>query len=108
VIAFFDMSAHARGGGHYTSHSHVSGWEVLGFILFIFLAAVLYQVAKLSLTTSGLFTNIAVFAAIAGILVACLFIGPIGVVIGIGVCLYLAYHAHNWWTERSNSALEER
>jgi len=99
-LTFLDMSAHARGGHYYSSNNHISGWEVLGFIVFVFLAMAIYQTAKLSLSTGGFFLNLGVLVGIGGILVACLFVGPIVVVVGIGICLYLGYHAINWWTER--------
>ena len=96
------MSAHARGGGHY-SHVHVSGEELLAGLAFFLLAVVLYQAAKISLSNAGPLVNIAVFCAIGGLLVACVFIGPVAVVLGIAFCLYLAYRAHEWWVKRKSA-----
>jgi hypothetical protein len=49
ILSLIDSSAHARGSGWHPSNSHVSGWEVLCFVVFIILVIVTYQIAKQSL-----------------------------------------------------------
>lgn len=97
------MSAHARGGHGYSGHSHVSGWEILSAIALIILVTVLYQVAKLSFSEVGFFVGVLVLAAIAGLLIACLFVGPILVVVGIALCVTGYIWTLTHWSERQKT-----
>lgn len=101
-LSLLDVSAHARGGGHY-SNVHVSGGELLAGFAFLLLVVVLYQAAKLSLANASVLVNLAVFCGIGGLLVACLFMGPVAVLLGIAFALYLAYQAHERWVRRKSA-----
>jgi hypothetical protein len=100
ILGWLDMSAHARGGHGYSSHSHVSGWEILSAIAFIILVTVAYQAAKFSFSEAGFFVGILVLAAIAGLLIACVFVGPILVVVGIALCIAAYIWTLTHWFER--------
>jgi len=112
LSATFDMAAHARGGGHYTSSCHYNcGWDMLTALSLFVLVPCLWILAKISLTgikslkDAGLAAGVLAFCAL--VIVASIFLGPVIVILIIVVGSFIIISTLSSWEEEKKKKQEK-
>jgi len=110
--AIFDMAAHARGGGHYTSSCHYNcGWDILTALSLFVLVPALWILAKTSVTSvkslkdAGIAAGVLAFCAL--VIVASLFLGPLIVLVAIVVVVVIVVSTLSSWEEEKKRKQEK-
>jgi maltodextrin utilization protein YvdJ len=112
LSTIFDMAAHARGGGHYTSSCHYNcGWDMLTALSLFVLVPCLWILAKTSLTGIKSFKDVylaaGVLAFCALVIVASIFLGPVIVILIMVVGGFIIISTLSSWEEEKKKRQEK-